>query len=123
MLLSRASFWPTRQTDLAWHYLQLGNRIMAAHVSHDLLKEQRSLQQIKGLFRAPFVTSGLQDRSAIFIVGMPRSGSTLVEQMLASHPQVCTNSCAVCWVGLRVECAGSLPALTILFCVTAGSRG
>jgi tetratricopeptide (TPR) repeat protein len=25
----------------------------------------------------------------VFIVGMPRSGSTLVEQILASHPQVC----------------------------------
>jgi hypothetical protein len=61
---------------------------MAAHVSHDLLKEQRNLQQIKSLFRAPFVTSGLQDRTAVFIVGMPRSGSTLVEQMLASHSQV-----------------------------------
>ncbi len=24
----------------------------------------------------------------VFIVGMPRSGSTLVEQILASHPQV-----------------------------------
>ncbi|MBB6183150.1 tetratricopeptide repeat-containing sulfotransferase family protein [Oleiagrimonas soli] len=27
-------------------------------------------------------------REAIFIVGMPRAGSTLVEQMLAAHPQV-----------------------------------
>lgn len=62
---------------------------MAAHVNHDLLKEQRNLQQIKSLFRTPFVTSGLQDSTAVFIVGMPRSGSTLVEQMLASHTQVC----------------------------------
>jgi hypothetical protein len=33
---------------------------------------------------------GLGDPSAapIFIVGMPRSGSTLIEQILASHPQV-----------------------------------
>jgi hypothetical protein len=81
-----------RQKSLAWHYLQLGNRIMAAHVQHDLRKEQRNLHNIKGIFRAPFVTSGVQDRSSIFIVGMPRSGSTLVEQMLASHSQVFVHS-------------------------------
>ncbi|HEY2586576.1 MAG TPA: sulfotransferase [Tepidisphaeraceae bacterium] len=30
----------------------------------------------------------IDDRTPVFIVGMPRSGSTLVEQVLASHPQV-----------------------------------
>lgn len=89
----------TRQSAVAWYYLQLGNRIMAAHVHYDLAKEQRNLGHIRSLFRAPFTTSGLQDRTSIFIVGMPRSGSTLVEQILASHPQVrcrqlhCCNGC------------------------------
>jgi hypothetical protein len=31
---------------------------------------------------------GLDDERPVFIVGMPRSGSTLVEQILASHPDV-----------------------------------
>ncbi len=31
---------------------------------------------------------GSKDRSPIFIVGLPRSGSTLIEQILASHSQV-----------------------------------
>ena len=30
--------------------------------------------------------------TSIFIVGMPRSGSSLVEQILASHTEVRTNS-------------------------------
>jgi hypothetical protein len=30
----------------------------------------------------------LADSSAVFVVGMPRSGSTLVETMLGSHTQV-----------------------------------
>ena len=32
--------------------------------------------------------SGVPDRDPIFIVGLPRSGSTLIEQILASHSQV-----------------------------------
>ena len=31
---------------------------------------------------------GLSTQAPIFIVGMPRSGSTLLEQILASHPEV-----------------------------------
>ncbi len=31
---------------------------------------------------------GLQDPRPVFIVGMPRSGTTLVEQIVSSHPQV-----------------------------------
>lgn len=31
---------------------------------------------------------GLQQPGPIFVVGLPRSGSTLIEQILASHPQV-----------------------------------
>ena len=37
---------------------------------------------------ASLPTSGLQDETPIFVMGMPRSGTTLVEQILASHPQV-----------------------------------
>lgn len=32
-------------------------------------------------------TEGLSDQRPVFIVGMPRSGTTLVEQIVASHPQ------------------------------------
>jgi hypothetical protein len=39
------------------------------------------------LFARPFEPPSLSE-TPIFIVGMPRSGTTLVEQILASHPQV-----------------------------------
>jgi len=39
-------------------------------------------------FLAPRQTGGAFSDAPIFIVGLPRSGSTLVEQILASHPQV-----------------------------------
>ena len=39
-------------------------------------------------FMAEFGGNGDQSRLPVFVVGMPRSGSTLVEQILASHPSV-----------------------------------
>ena len=39
-------------------------------------------------FMAQFNAGGHPDSSPIFIVGLPRSGSTLLEQILASHSQV-----------------------------------
>ncbi len=45
-----------------------------AHVSDDLLKQ--------------FAGAGCPDADPIFIVGLPRAGSTLLEQILASHSQV-----------------------------------
>ena len=55
----------------------------------------RFTQQVDNIiqtFSAEFVeknrTVGIEDDAAIFILGLPRSGSTLQEQILASHSQV-----------------------------------
>jgi len=52
----------------------------------------RSFDRIRAVFTPELLKAkrGLGDPSTvpIFIVGMPRSGTTLVEQILASHPQV-----------------------------------
>ena len=49
-------------------------------------------RNVKALFNNfPFdqyADAGFADNTAVFIVGMPRSGTTLVEQILASHSQV-----------------------------------
>ncbi|HKS92477.1 MAG TPA: sulfotransferase, partial [Tepidiformaceae bacterium] len=52
----------------------------------------RIVAESKELFTREFFTErvgwGSPDSSPIFIVGLPRSGSTLVEQVLASHPAI-----------------------------------
>jgi predicted Zn-dependent protease len=49
---------------------------------------QRSKASFTADFFAPRAGSGSPDRAPIFIVGLPRAGSTLIEQILASHSNV-----------------------------------
>ncbi|OUD10356.1 hypothetical protein BVC71_02290 [Marivivens niveibacter] len=45
--------------------------------------------QTQNLTRADFFgATGSNDETPVFIVGMPRSGSTLLEQVLTAHPQI-----------------------------------
>lgn len=58
----------------------------------DLKKNERMFAELKSVFNAennsrrPCATN--KSRLPVFIVGMPRSGTSLVEQILASHPDV-----------------------------------
>ncbi len=49
---------------------------------------RRSTQLLTGQFFAERADAGAQARDPIFIVGLPRAGSTLIEQILGSHPLV-----------------------------------
>ncbi len=76
----------------AFDYLAEGNRI--AHEDHPATIEAtaRSYRQIRTIFDADFFRrhkdTGIADDSIILITGMPRSGSSLVEQIMASHPDI-----------------------------------
>jgi predicted Zn-dependent protease len=76
----------------AWHYYELGNALRRAHSNYrPEIIENNTRQQIE-VCTAEFFASrngyGTPRRDSIFIVGLPRSGSTLIEQILASHSQV-----------------------------------
>lgn len=82
----------TKQHQKAFHYLKLGNDENRANYQYAHEQTIEQFTALKNSFnhelKAAFAGKGLEDSSAIFILGMPRSGTTLVEQVLASHSRV-----------------------------------
>jgi tetratricopeptide (TPR) repeat protein len=73
------------------HYLQ-GNKLRRGTVSYQADENHGRIQRAKRLLTAEFFREregwGEQSPGPIFVLGMPRAGSTLVEQILSSHSQV-----------------------------------
>jgi predicted Zn-dependent protease len=73
------------------HYAR-GNALRRTLVGHQPEAVTRFVQRAQRLYTREFFAaragSGCASPDPIFIVGLPRSGSTLVEQILASHCQV-----------------------------------
>jgi tetratricopeptide (TPR) repeat protein len=73
------------------HYSE-GNRLRDSKAGFDPDETTRLVRRSKRLYRRDFFAArvgyGSPAPDPIFILGMPRSGSTLVEQILASHPLV-----------------------------------
>ncbi|MCZ6643606.1 MAG: tetratricopeptide repeat protein [Gammaproteobacteria bacterium] len=75
----------------AEHYRR-GNRLCRNRIAYSLEQDQNVFEHVKATFNERFfdqwANAGSTDATPLFVVGMPRSGSTLVEQILASHPSV-----------------------------------
>jgi hypothetical protein len=76
----------------AFSYLKSGNDLRSGEFDYDIASDQALMQSIMGAFTREAiarhqVSKGSSNRP-IFIVGMPRSGTTLVEKILASHSDV-----------------------------------
>ena len=76
----------------SWQHLSDANRIRAAQVRHDPDNIRTLVDRTIATMTAEFFASredwGHPSNAPIFVIGMPRSGSTLLEQMLASHSQI-----------------------------------
>lgn len=76
----------------AFQAYQQGNQLQYDHSGFDINKiEKQITEQIKYCTRELFEQRGhlgLNSPDPIFIVGLPRAGSTLLEQILASHSKV-----------------------------------
>ena len=81
-----------KQYDTAFELWIEGNRIKRRTLTHSMEAERNFAARLRSVFTDEFMEArigvGCPSRVPIFIVGMPRSGTTLVEQILAAHPQV-----------------------------------
>jgi Sulfotransferase family len=69
----------------------LGNRLKRGQILYDERATLDQFERIRAVFTKELITetpAAQGTPTPVLIVGMPRSGTTLVEQMLASHPHV-----------------------------------
>ena len=78
--------------DKAFSHWEKGNFLKRKEIKYSTNSEARLFQTMKEIFTKAlfekFENYGNLDSTLIFIVGMPRSGTTLVQQILSSHPKI-----------------------------------
>lgn len=90
-----------RQYTEAFKYYRSANQLKRDAISYKLEQDLQIFQNFSATFSASFfsihnpkvssedlIAQGSANKSLIFILGMPRSGTTLVEQILASHADI-----------------------------------
>ena len=83
-------FDDTQQYDQAFHHYKEGCRLKRKRTNYDPANNDLILANIRNFFTKETIDrlrgDGCQSNVPIFILGMPRSGTTLTEQIIASHP-------------------------------------
>ena len=88
------AFEDRKHFDRAFEYYHRGNTKHRGTIAYDPVQTSITHQKIRDTFDADLLGVlreqgvGAEDADPIFILGLPRSGSTLLEQILASHSQV-----------------------------------
>lgn len=75
----------------AHEYFEKGNKLKRKQSDYSIKKEETLFQNIKKLFSNLDINKfnvNTSSKNIIFIVGMPRSGTTLVEQIISSHGNI-----------------------------------
>ncbi len=78
------------KTDESFKFLKIGNSLSKTLNKYDLNKDKRLFQNVKNIFKNIDIQSfhNNEPSKIIFVLGMPRSGTTLVEQIISSHDNV-----------------------------------
>ena len=78
--------------DKSMEFVTRAARLKRSSFDYSIEESSKYFDRIKQVFSADFFSEyadvGDPDRTPIFVLGMPRSGTSLVEQILASHPAV-----------------------------------
>ena len=78
---------------MSFQFLQQGNHLRKVQLQYDIAQDRKLFSQIKTMFETrptqPIkLPVGTHSKQPVFIVGMPRSGTSLVEQVLSSHSMI-----------------------------------
>jgi tetratricopeptide (TPR) repeat protein len=94
----------------AFRHLDTANAAHKARIAYDFAGDAAIFDALEAGFRAPgfFAGASTVTDAPIFITGMPRTGTTLVDRILSSHPQV--------------HSAGELQAMPLAIKQLAGTR-
>jgi tetratricopeptide (TPR) repeat protein len=86
----------------AMRHFDVANRIRSPRLQFDRAHLARHVERMITTFTADFLAGDDElaagDHRPIFILGMPRSGTTLVEQIVSSHPEVAAGGELPFWV-------------------------
>jgi tetratricopeptide (TPR) repeat protein len=75
----------------SFEQLRLGSGLRRSHMNHDPQADVEAMTAIRCTFGADYflpAVAGCESERPIFVVGLPRTGTTLVERILGSHTQV-----------------------------------
>jgi hypothetical protein len=82
----------TNDTEMAWQLLEESQQLKLKYTGTDPQKEfrhQAGSQQVFTPQRMQMIDGkGSQSKTPIFVVGFPRSGTTLLERVLDAHPEI-----------------------------------
>jgi len=77
--------------DTSYKYIKLGNDTKKKIIKYDPSNDLKTFQKLKEYFlnyEFEFNAEDLKNKKIIFIVGLPRSGTSLVEQIISSHSKI-----------------------------------
>ena len=78
----------------SFNLLLMGNKSMKQHNKFDFKNYEKELKESINFFEENIESTNIHNKyienkqSPIFIVGMPRSGTSLIEQILSNHPSI-----------------------------------
>jgi tetratricopeptide (TPR) repeat protein len=79
-------------TAASFRHLSVANAAQKSALGYDFAQDEAIFDALEAAFAgspsSPVAADGADGANAIFIVGMPRTGTTLVDRILSSHPEV-----------------------------------
>jgi len=76
--------------DKAFHYLDTAKKFKLKQLNYSINEDKALFKSLVSHFKGskPSLSQGFESDEAIFVVGMPRSGTTLVERIISQHTDV-----------------------------------